>query len=113
MTSKMNMIVKAITLKVTGIGKAHAMLEKYLLAAEQKLLAPFSFDPATWDKTDVLFLVACAGSQDTWTEFQKGIEFARQHLGLSDIDANLDKGVFTPNFESEFRMIRKALLALL
>ena len=32
---------------------------------------------------------------------------------LSDIDANLDKGVFTPNFESEFRMIRKSLLALL
>lgn len=32
---------------------------------------------------------------------------------ISDIDANLDKGVFTPNFESEFRMIRKSLLALL
>ena len=32
---------------------------------------------------------------------------------LSDIDDNLDKGVFTPNFESEFRMIRKSLLALL
>ena len=32
---------------------------------------------------------------------------------LSDIDANLDKGVCTPNFESEFRMIRKSLLALL
>lgn len=32
---------------------------------------------------------------------------------LADIDANLDKGVFTPNFESEFRMIRNSLLALL
>ena len=32
---------------------------------------------------------------------------------LSDIDANLGKGVFTPNFESEFTMIRKSLLALL
>lgn len=32
---------------------------------------------------------------------------------LADIDANLDKGVFTPNFESEFTMIRKSLLALL
>ncbi len=32
---------------------------------------------------------------------------------LSDIDGNLGKGVFTPNFESEFRMIRKSLLALL
>lgn len=32
---------------------------------------------------------------------------------LSDIDANLGKDVFTPNFESEFTMIRKSLLALL
>lgn len=32
---------------------------------------------------------------------------------LSDIDANLGKGIFTPNFESEFTMIRKSLLALL
>lgn len=32
---------------------------------------------------------------------------------LQDIDASIGKGVFTPNFESEFQMIRKALLALL
>ncbi len=32
---------------------------------------------------------------------------------LADIDANLGKGIFTPNFESEFQMIRKSLLALL
>lgn len=32
---------------------------------------------------------------------------------LSDIDANIGKGVFTPNFESEFQMIRQSLLALL
>lgn len=32
---------------------------------------------------------------------------------LADIDANIGKGVFTPNFESEFGMIRKSLLALL
>lgn len=32
---------------------------------------------------------------------------------LEDIDASLGKGVFTPNFESEFTMIRKQLLALL
>lgn len=32
---------------------------------------------------------------------------------LEDIDSNLGKGIFTPNFESEFRMIRNALLALL
>lgn len=33
--------------------------------------------------------------------------------GLADIDAGLGKGIFTPNFESEFQMIRKSLLALL
>lgn len=32
---------------------------------------------------------------------------------LEDIDRNLGKGMFTPNFESEFRMIRRSLLALL
>ena len=32
---------------------------------------------------------------------------------LVDIDASIGKGVFTPNFESEFAMIRSSLLALL
>ena len=32
---------------------------------------------------------------------------------LADIDDGLGKGIFTPNFESEFQMIRKSLLALL
>lgn len=32
---------------------------------------------------------------------------------LADIDAGIGKGIFTPNFESEFQMIRKSLLALL
>ena len=32
---------------------------------------------------------------------------------LADVDANIGKEVFTPNFESEFAMIRKSLLALL
>lgn len=32
---------------------------------------------------------------------------------LKDIDENIGKGVFTPNFESEFKMIRTSLLALL
>lgn len=32
---------------------------------------------------------------------------------IDDIDEGLGKGIFTPNFESEFRMIRRQLLALL
>lgn len=32
---------------------------------------------------------------------------------LADIDAGIGKGIFTSNFESEFQMIRKSLLALL
>lgn len=32
---------------------------------------------------------------------------------LADIDEGMGKGIFTPNFESEFQMIRKQLLALL
>lgn len=32
---------------------------------------------------------------------------------VEEIDANLGKGLFTPNFESEYQMIRSSLLALL
>ena len=32
---------------------------------------------------------------------------------VEEIDSTLNKGIFTPNFESEFRMIRSSLLALL
>lgn len=32
---------------------------------------------------------------------------------INNVDANLGKGIFTPNFESEFQMIRSQLLALL
>lgn len=32
---------------------------------------------------------------------------------VEEIDANIGKNIFTPNFESEFQMIRKQLLALL
>lgn len=32
---------------------------------------------------------------------------------IADIDAGIGKGIFTPNFESEFQMIRRSLLALL
>ena len=32
---------------------------------------------------------------------------------VADIDANIGKGIFTPNFESEYQMIRSSLLALL
>ena len=32
---------------------------------------------------------------------------------VEDIDSSIGKGVFTPNFESEFQMIRSQLLALL
>lgn len=32
---------------------------------------------------------------------------------VEEIDANIGKGLFTPNFESEYTMIRTSLLALL
>ena len=32
---------------------------------------------------------------------------------IADIDQSIGKGIFTPNFESEFAMIRTSLLALL
>ena len=32
---------------------------------------------------------------------------------IEEIDLNLGQGIFTPNFESEYKMIRSSLLALL
>lgn len=32
---------------------------------------------------------------------------------VDEIDSNLEQGIFTPNFESEYKMIRSSLLALL
>jgi hypothetical protein len=32
---------------------------------------------------------------------------------VSEIDSSIGKGIFTPNFESEYKMIRNQLLALL
>ena len=41
------------------------------------------------------------------------VEKYKKQWELSEIDENIGKGVFTPNFESEFQMIRSSLLALL
>ena len=36
-----------------------------------------------------------------------------RYWDMEEIEANLDKGIFTPNFEQEFRSTKQSLLALL
>ncbi len=60
---------------------------------------------------EMVNVFAVVGSYDLRPDFEEVDE--GRYWELEDIDANIGKGVFTPNFESEFRMIRKSLLALL
>lgn len=41
------------------------------------------------------------------------MRWMREWWELAEIDAAMGQGVFTPNFESEFAMMRNQLLALL
>ena len=60
---------------------------------------------------EMVNIFAVVGSYDLHPDLEEVDE--GRWWKLEDIDASLGKGVFTPNFESEFTMIRKSLLALL
>lgn len=60
---------------------------------------------------ELVNIFAVVGSYDLHPDLEE-VEEGRW-WDLEDIDAGLGKGIFTPNFESEFTMIRKSLLALL
>ncbi len=60
---------------------------------------------------EMVNVFAVVGSYELHPDFDE-VEEGR-YWELEDIDENIGRGVFTPNFESEFRMIRKSLLALL
>lgn len=60
---------------------------------------------------ELVNIFAVVGSYDLQPDLDEVDEGRWWHV--DDIDANLGNGVFTPNFESEYQMIRKALLALL
>lgn len=60
---------------------------------------------------ELVNVFAVVGSYELHPDFDEVDEGRWWHV--DDIDANIGKGIFTPNFESEFQMIRRALLALL
>ena len=60
---------------------------------------------------EMVNVFAAVGSYDLHPDLDEVEEGAWWEL--ADIDASIGKGVFTPNFESEFAMIRSSLLALL
>lgn len=60
---------------------------------------------------EMVNVFAAVGSYDLHPDLDEVDE--GRWWNLADIDSNIGKGIFTPNFESEFQMIRKSLLALL
>lgn len=60
---------------------------------------------------ELVNVFAAVGSYELHPDLDEVDEGRWWHV--DDIDANIGKGIFTPNFESEFQMIRRALLALL
>jgi len=73
------------------------------------LLETYQFESEV--EKEMVNVFAAVGSYDLHPDLDEVDE--GRWWELSDIDASLGKNIFTPNFESEFRMIRKALLALL
>ena len=60
---------------------------------------------------EMVSVFAAVGSYDLQPDFDE-VDQGRW-WELPEIDSSLGKGVFTPNFESEFQMIRNRLVALL
>lgn len=60
---------------------------------------------------ELVSVFAAVGSFDLHPDLDE-VEEGRW-WNVEDVDSNIGKGIFTPNFESEFQMIRKSLLALL
>ena len=60
---------------------------------------------------EMVNVFAVVGSYDLHPDLEEVDE--GRWWDMVEIDANIGKGVFTPNFESEFQMIRNSLLALL
>ncbi len=72
-------------------------------------LETYEFESAI--EKEMVNVFAVVGSYELHPDLDEVSE--GRYWELKDIDANLGKGIFTPNFESEFQMIRKSLLALL
>jgi isopentenyldiphosphate isomerase len=72
-------------------------------------LETYSFESEI--EKEMINVFAAVGSYDLHPDLDEVDE--GRWWDISDIDANIGKGVFTPNFESEFSMIRRSLLALL
>lgn len=60
---------------------------------------------------EMVNVFAAVGSYDLHPDLDEVSE--GRWWAIEDIDASIGKGIFTPNFESEFAMIRSSLLALL
>ena len=89
----------------------------YREAAEELKLTDFNpiyletYEFESSVEREMVNVYAAVGSYDLQPDLDEVDE--GRWWAVEEIDANIGKGVFTPNFESEFQMIRSSLLALL
>ena len=72
-------------------------------------IGTYEFESAV--EKELVNIFAVVGSYDLHPDMDE-VEEGRW-WPVSDIDSSIGKGIFTPNFESEYKMIRNQLLALL
>jgi len=72
-------------------------------------IATYEFESAV--EREMVNVFAAVGTYDLYPDLDEVDE--GRWWNLKEIDENVGRGVFTPNFESEFQMIRSQLLALL
>lgn len=72
-------------------------------------IGTYEFESAI--EKELVNIFAVVGSYDLHPDMDE-VEEGRW-WPVSDIDSSIGKGIFTPNFESEYKMIRNQLLALL
>ncbi len=73
-----NCINTACVVKVAGIGKANALLEKYLTNTDITPHIDNITEPEAWTGTDLVFLIADDTEENAWGQLQQGINNARR-----------------------------------
>ena len=71
------------TVKVTGIGKTRASLDKFLTQSNIPLLNEDATAPESWAGTGVGFLVADASEKNAWNNIQKVLQATKKQNVLS------------------------------
>ena len=89
----------------------HREAEEELRCTEYNPIHLMTYEFESPVEREMVNVFAAVGSFDLYPDLDEVDE--GRWWNLEDIDAAIGKDIFTPNFESEFAMIRSSLLALL